>query len=109
MSPPLQPEPFKILVTDLIDAGFIKAPTAVFGIHAGKRIQAIITADGAFVHCGNVYLSPSVAAGRAITAEHGTSSSGRSYAQINGWKFWNVSGPDGITRTLADLRDRLLS
>jgi hypothetical protein len=46
----LQPEPLKIVVTDLIDLGLIKAPTAVFGIHAGKGIEAMLTADGAFVH-----------------------------------------------------------
>jgi hypothetical protein len=72
MNLPLQPEPLKIVVTDLIDVGLIKAPAVVFGIHAGKRIEAILTADGAFVHCSNSYLSPSVAAGRAITAELGS-------------------------------------
>jgi hypothetical protein len=109
MNLPLQPEPLKIVITDLIDVGLIKAPTAIFGIHAGKRIEAMLTADGTFVHCGNSYSSPSVAAGRAITAEHGTSTRGRSYAQINGWKFWQVSCPDGKARTLAELRDQLLS
>jgi len=51
----LQPELLKIVVSDLIDLGLIKAPSAVFGIHAGKRIEAMLTADGAFVYWGNSY------------------------------------------------------
>jgi hypothetical protein len=74
-------------VTDLIDHGLIRAPITVFGTHSGKRIEARLTSDGAFVHRGNTYSSPSVAAGRAITAEIGTSSIGRGYLSINGWKF----------------------
>jgi hypothetical protein len=103
------PEPLTIVVTDLIDHGLIGAPTTVFGIHSGKRIEARLTPDGTFVHRRNVYSSPSVAAGRAITSELGTSSSGRGYLSINGWKFWQLVCPDGKTRTLADLRDQLLS
>jgi hypothetical protein len=109
MNVSLQPERLTIVVTDLIDLGLIKAPTAVFGIHAGERIEAVLTADGAFVHRGKSYSSPSVAAGRAITADLGTSTSGRSYLSINGWKFWQVRCPDGKARTLAELRDQLLS
>ena len=104
-----EPEPLTIVVTDLIDHGLIDAPATVFGIHSGKRIEAVLTQDGTFEYRGNVYASPSVAAGRAITTEIGTSSSGRGYLSINGWKFWQVPCPDGKTRTLADLRDQLLS
>jgi hypothetical protein len=104
-----EPEPLTIIVTDLIDHGLITAPTTVFGVHSGKRIQARLTRDGTFVHRRNTYSSPSVAAGRAITAELGASSSGRGYLSINGWKFWQVVCADGETRTLADIREQLLS
>jgi hypothetical protein len=104
-----EPEPLRIIVTDLIDHGLINAPTTVFGIYSGKRVEALLTPDGAFVHHSNTYSSPSVAAGRAITAELGASTIGRSYLSINGWKFWRVVCPDGQTRTLADIRDQLLS
>jgi hypothetical protein len=104
----LEPEPLTIIVTDLIDHGLIRPPTTVFGTYAGKRLEALLTPDGMFVHRGNVYASPSVAAGRAITAEAGVSSTGRSYFSVNGWKFWQVTGPDGKPRSLADLRDQLL-
>jgi hypothetical protein len=104
-----EPEPLTIVVTDLIDHGLISAPTTVFGIHSSKRIEARLTPDGIFVYRGNTYSSPSIAAGRAITTELGISSSGRGYLSINGWKFWQVICPDGKTRTLADIRNYLLS
>jgi hypothetical protein len=104
-----EPEPLRIIVTDLIDHGLIKAPTTVFGMHSGERVDALLTTDGTFVHRGNTYSSPSVAAGRLITAQLGASTAGRSYASINGWKFWRLDCPDGKIRTLADLRDQLLS
>jgi hypothetical protein len=109
MKAPPEPKPFPIMVTDLIDHGLISAPITVFGTHSGKRIEARLTSDGTFVHRGNTYSSPSVAAGRAITADIGTSSIGRGYLSINGWKFWQVVCPDGKIRTLAEIRDQLLS
>jgi hypothetical protein len=109
MKAPLLPEPLTIIVTDLIDLGLINAPTTVFGTHSGKRIEALLTPDGTFVRGGNVYSSPSVAAGQAITAEVGVSTTGRDYASINGWKFWRVVCPDGKIRSLADIREQLLS
>jgi hypothetical protein len=109
MKPQLNPEPLTIIVTDLIDHGLISPPTTVFGTYAGKRVQALLTEDGMFIHRGNIYSSPSVAAGRAITAEVGVSSIGRNYLSVNGWKFWQMACPDGKTRTLADLREQLLS
>jgi hypothetical protein len=108
MKVPLEPEPLTIIVTDLIDHGLIDPPTTVFGIHSGKRIEALLMPDGTFVHRGNIYSSPSVAAGRAVTAELGVSSIGRSYLSVNGWKFWQVVCTDGTSRSLADLREQLL-
>jgi len=104
-----QSEPLTIVVTDLIDHGLISVPTTVFGIHSGRRIEARLTPEGTFVYRANTYSSPSVAAGRAITTEKGISSSRRGYLSINGWKFWRVICPDGKIRTLADIRDQLLS
>jgi hypothetical protein len=106
---PQQPEPLRIIVTDLIDNGLIKAPTTVFGTHSGKRIEALLTEDGRFLHRDIEYSSPSVAAGRVITATLGNLTAGRNYLSINGWKFWQVVCPDGQTRSLADLREQLLS
>jgi Restriction Enzyme Adenine Methylase Associated len=108
MKSPSDPEPLVIVVMDLIDHGFISPPTTVFGTYGGSRIEAILTPGGIFVHHGNEDSSPSVAAGRAITAETGVTSTGRNYFSVNGWKFWQVIGSDGESSSLADLRKRLL-
>jgi hypothetical protein len=105
---PTHPEPLVIVVTDLIDEGLISPPTKVFGTYGGTRIEALLTPDGTFVHHGSEDTSPSVAAGRAITAETGVTSTGRNYFSVNGWKFWQVIGPDGKSSSLAELRRRLL-
>jgi hypothetical protein len=109
MKASLAQQPLTIIVTDLIDHGLIRPPTRVFGTHSGKRIEALLTPDGIFVHRGNNYRSPSVAAGQAITADVGVSTIGRDYASVNGWKFWRVRCPDGRIRSLADIREQLLS
>jgi Restriction Enzyme Adenine Methylase Associated len=96
-----------LTVKDLIEAGLITAPTRVFGIHSAKRIEATLAADGTFSYRGNGYNSPSVAAGRAITTETAISTPGRNYLSINGWKFWQVTYPDGKPRTLAEIRDQM--
>lgn len=72
MKAPIEAEPLTIIVTDLIDQGLINPPTTVFGTHSGKPIEALLMPNGTFVHRGNIYSSPSVAAGRAITAEVGS-------------------------------------
>jgi hypothetical protein len=108
MKATLESEPLRIIITDLIDRGLISPPTTVFGTHLGKRVEALLTPDGTFVHRGNTYSSPSLAAGRAITAEVGVSPIGRNYASVNGWKFWQVVCPDGKSRSLADVREQLL-
>ena len=108
MKVPLEPG-LTIIVTDLIDQGLINPPTTVFGTHSSRRIEALLMPDGTFVHRGNIYSSPSIAAGRAITAEVGVSSSGRCYLSVNGWKFWQVICTDGRSRSLADIREQLLS
>jgi hypothetical protein len=109
MKVPPEIEPLRITVTDLIDQGLINAPTTVFGIHSGRRISARLTAEGRFVHRRSTYSSPSGAAGKVITAELGATSAGRPYLPINGWKFWQVVCADGKTRTLAEVREQLLS
>ena len=95
-------------VKELIERGLISAPAPVFGIHAGKRIESRLEADGTFTYGGQSYASPSVAAGRAITAETGTTTPTRSYRSVNGWKFWQVTCADGKPRTLAEIREQML-
>jgi hypothetical protein len=100
-------KPLSLHVKDLIERGLIKAPARLFGFHSGKRIQARLGADGIFSYRGQRYSSPSTAAGRAITATSGSSPPDRRYYSVNGWNFWRVTGPDGESRTLAEIRDQL--
>jgi hypothetical protein len=94
-------------VKDLIERGLISAPTRIFGVYSGKRIQARLDVDGMFSYRGKRYSSPSTAAGRAITATTGSSPPGRLYYSVNGWLFWRVARPDGKSRTLAEIRDQM--
>jgi hypothetical protein len=103
-----------LTVKDLIDQGFIKAPAKVFlrhlrkDTHLRKDIEATLNKDGSFTYAGSTYASPSVAAGRAITAELGVTTPGRTYQSVNGWRFWQVRGPSGKVQSLAEIRQQLL-
>lgn len=92
-------------VRDLIDRGLIHAPAVVRGVYKGTIIQATIDSDGSFVWNAERFSSPSVAAGRMITAISGDRTPGRGYLSINGWKFWSVKCTDGEFRALIELRD----
>ena len=89
----------------LIESGAITAPALVRGDWQGKTIEAELQRDGTFVFHKQIYNSPSVAAGHAITATSGVTTPGRAYASVNGWKFWNVRGADGLWRSLKEIRD----
>lgn len=104
---PTDREPLRFRVADLIDRGLISAPARIFGYHSGRRIEARLAPDGTISYRGQKYASPSVAAGRAITAATGFSSPGRAYLSINGWLFWHVTGAAGKPRTLAEIRNEI--
>jgi len=99
--------PAGLQVVDLINEGFIIAPAKTFGIYRGNRIWAVIEVDGSFVFGKAVYSSPSVAAGRAITTLFKVTSPERSYLSVNGWRFWQIVGRDGVAATIGELRSRL--
>src|ERR1700751_5439242 len=48
-------KPLSLHVKDLIERGLIKAPARLFGFHSGKRIQALLGADGIFSYRGQRY------------------------------------------------------
>jgi hypothetical protein len=96
-----------VRITDLIEAGLLPRTAKLHGYHGQLRIEATLKSDGTFTSGSTVSASPSVAAGQAITARSGQKSPGRNYLSINGWLFWQVIGPDGNARTLADLRREL--
>jgi hypothetical protein len=93
-----------VRIVDLIEAGLLPRTAKLHGYYGPHRIAATLKDDGTFTCGSTVSSSPSVAAGRAITTKFGQRSPGRSYYSVNGWLFWKVTGRDGKTRTLADLR-----
>ena len=97
-----------IKIVDLIEAGLLPCPAKLYGQYREHRIEATLEGDGTFV-CGSITSSsPSVAAGHGITSKNGQKSQGRNYWSINGWLFWRVSGRNGESKTLDDLRHELL-
>ncbi len=79
-----------ISVKDLIDRGQLKAPSEIVGFHSGAKVEGVVLPDGSIQIQGEIYSSPSPAAGAAITKATGRTTPGRSYFSINGWKFWHV-------------------
>jgi hypothetical protein len=96
-----------VRITDLIAAGLLPRMAELHGYYGQLHVKATLKSDGTFMCGSTISLSPSVAAGQAITAKSGQTSPGRSYLSINGWLFWRVIGRDGTARTLADLRREL--
>jgi hypothetical protein len=100
--------PRLVKVVDLIEAGLLPRPAKLHGQYREHRIEATLESDGTFV-CGSITSSsPSVAAGHGITSKNGQKSLGRNYWSINGWLFWRVSGLNGESKTLDDLRREFL-
>jgi hypothetical protein len=97
----------RLSVRDLIERGAFKAPLKAYGGHNGVAVEATIQTDGTFLWQGQTFNSPSVAAGYAVTALTKTTTPGRSYLSINGWKFWSVECADGHSRTLSEIRELL--
>ena len=97
-----------ISVADLIEAGLLRHTARLHGYYGQLRIEATLKRDGTFVCDEVVSSSPSVAAGRAITAKSGQRTPGRTYLSVNGWIFWRVTGRGENARTLADLRRELV-
>jgi len=102
-----QPAP-SIGLVEMIEKGVIAAPVVVFGYYEETRFEATLNQDGTFLCGGELYNSPSVAAGRAITKMSGRRSPGRGYWSINGWNFWQVPCDHGAPKTLAAIRQEMV-
>jgi hypothetical protein len=88
-------------LADLIAAGLLAPPMALFRSYKGKTVQAVLLADGAVEYQGQRYGTCSAAgeaARMSVTGER---------QNTNGWTFWQYQTADGKTRTLADARQQL--
>lgn len=102
-----KPEP-KVSIKDLINSGLLVPPVELERTYKGQSFKATINADGTVSYDGNVYSSPSVAAGMAIAAVKGPPPPGKpGYYPADGWIFWKLRDPEtGNLVPLDALRQR---
>ena len=93
----------------LIQAGLIRAPLRIEREYKGVHLSALVRQDGKVEFDGQVYESPSTAAGMARKSVIGAPS-GRPFPQTNGWTFWMYSDEDGgRLRQIDNLRRHYLA
>jgi hypothetical protein len=104
---PISDEVRQTTVRQLIAAGLIHPPLALFRTYKGRDLSARIEPDGRVSFLGETYNSVSVAGGMARRSVIGAQS-GRKYPQTNGWTFWYFRDDDGKPRQLGALREELV-
>jgi hypothetical protein len=92
-----------VSLTDLITAGLLAPLVTLFRRYKGKRVEAVLLADGAVEFRDQRYRTCSAAAEAARMSVTGQRQN------TNGWVFWQFQGVDGKTLTLADARQQLTS
>jgi hypothetical protein len=98
---PGEPQPAVITLQELIEAGLLKPPLSLFRKYKGRRVEALLTAEGAVEFQGKKYHACSAAAEAARRAVTGKS------MNTNGWEFWHYDGGGGRPRTLDWAREEL--
>jgi hypothetical protein len=90
-----------VTLSQLITAGILKAPVALFRKYKGRQMDATLLADGNVQFGGKTYDSCSQAGDQARSAGTGRR------MNTNGWTFWQYDD-DGVKRELAYARQRFL-
>lgn len=99
-----EPKPAKkkasagVSLTDLISAGLIRAPLAIFKDYKGVRLTATIHQDGTVEFDGQRFDSCSTAGAHARGSVVGGAPS------TNGWSFWKFMGENGKPADLDSVR-----
>jgi hypothetical protein len=89
---------FDVTVAQLLEHGLLRAGTRLVGEYKGEQFAAELTGTGRIrIDTGEEFESPSPAAMAVLER-----------ASWNGWTFWCVSGPDGSTTRLTEIRQRAL-
>jgi Restriction Enzyme Adenine Methylase Associated/Type I restriction enzyme R protein N terminus (HSDR_N) len=104
---PISDEVRQTTVRQLIAAGSIRPPLALFRTYKGRDLSAQIEPDGRVSCLGETYNSVSVAGGMARRSVVGAPP-GRKYPQTNGWTFWYFRDNDGRPRQLSFLREQFV-
>lgn len=90
-----------VALSELIAAGALKAPLALFRRYKGRQMEAMLLPDGKVQFAGATYDTCSTAAENA----RGTVTGRR--MNTNGWTFWQYDD-DGVKRELAYARARFV-
>jgi hypothetical protein len=83
-----------VTLSDLIQAGLIKAPLRIERQYKGVHLTGLVRPDGKVEFDGQAYDSLSTAAGMARKSVVGAPA-GHPYLQTNGWSFWQYADDDG--------------
>ncbi len=95
---------YGVTITELIEAGKIKAGAKLERSYRGAKVTATVSAEGAVTFKSRSYASPSTAAAAARQSVLGSEKA----PATNGWSFWRVRvGKE--SRALQELRDELIS
>ncbi len=92
------PKQGRTTIADAIAAGLIMPPLEIEVQFKKKRVTATLNSDGTITFDGQIYDSPSTAAGMVRNSVSGPPPDGRSIWQTNGWTFWRYRD-----RTTGDL------
>jgi predicted type IV restriction endonuclease len=91
-----------VTLTDLIAAGYLSAPLALFRKYKGRQLEAKLLPEGKVEFEGTVYDSGSTAAEVARSTVTGRR------MNTNGWVFWQYRGNQGQPLVLDDTRKRFI-
>jgi hypothetical protein len=89
-----------VTLADLLAAGYLTAPLALFRQYKGRRMQATLLPDNKVEFEGKIYDSCSTAAEVARSTVTGRR------MNTNGWMFWQYEGGQGQPLCLDDARQR---
>lgn len=90
-----------VMLGQLIEAGFLKAPLALFREYKGRQLDATLLPNGNIKFGGKTYDTCSQAAEQARSTVTGRK------MNTNGWRFWQYED-GGVNREIAHARQRYL-
>jgi hypothetical protein len=99
----------EVSLRTLISEGVLRTPVQLSCRYRGQELTATVQDDGMVSVGGDLYPSPSAAAGAARKPYYKGDLRGHTYPETNGWKFWYVKDPATQKAILLDaLRVRCL-
>lgn len=101
------PASIDVALQDLVASGLLPPGTKLARIYKGKPLTATVDSDGRVRFAGEIYNSPSMAAGAARATVIGVGKDGK-LPPTNGWTFWEANVGSGKPQELSALRAKFL-